>query len=121
MKEVIHTIKVAFNADERGITPRRFTLQQSVCRDIAATKSMDSMMSIREAINPNGHFELQFGSLLASTGELTFPCDKAGRVDLDALSERGRNNYLYARAMRGRQYAAPRVVPCGRPVRDLAA
>ena len=29
---------------------------------------------------------------------------------MDALSERARNNYLYARAVVGREYAAPAVV-----------
>mgnify|MGYP002260649805 CR=1 FL=1 len=37
----------------------------------------------------------------------------AGRVTLDALSERARANYLYARAVVGREFATPRVVPDG--------
>jgi hypothetical protein len=36
-----------------------------------------------------------------------FPCDPHGRVDLDALSERARNNYFYARAMMGRELTYP--------------
>jgi len=39
----------------------------------------------------------------------TFPCDPQGRVDLDSRSERARNNYFYARAMRGRELAFPSV------------
>ena len=39
-----------------------------------------------------------------------FPCYEDGQVDIDALSERTRSNYFFARAMLGRQYATPRVV-----------
>lgn len=38
---------------------------------------------------------------------LAFPCDAAGQVDLDALDERSRNRYLFARALMGRDYASP--------------
>jgi len=40
-----------------------------------------------------------------------FPCDERGRVVLDDLSERARRNYLYARAVVGREFATPAVVP----------
>jgi hypothetical protein len=33
-------------------------------------------------------------------------------VQLDALSDRARESYLYARAVVGREYAAPAVLPC---------
>ncbi len=55
-------------------------------------------------------FFLRFGSLFHEGRALTFPCDADGRVRLDSLSERARANYLYARAVVGRDYAAPRVV-----------
>jgi hypothetical protein len=54
-------------------------------------------------------FLLCFRSLFQSGRGYAFPCDGAGRVDLDGLSESGRNNYLYARAMVGRELAAPAV------------
>jgi hypothetical protein len=54
-------------------------------------------------------FLLCFRSLFQSGRGYAFPCDPAGRVDLDDLSESGRNNYLYARAMVGRELAAPAV------------
>ena len=44
--------------------------------------------------------------------ELSFPCDARGQVELDALSDRVRNNYLYARALVGRDYRAPAILPC---------
>ena len=39
-----------------------------------------------------------------------FPCDAKGRVDLDSLSPRARNNYFFARALVGREVIAPTVV-----------
>lgn len=38
---------------------------------------------------------------------LRFPCDAAGRVDLDRLGARQLSDYLYARAMVGRIFAPP--------------
>ena len=54
-------------------------------------------------------FELRFRSLFDSGRGYAFPCDPQGQVDLDQLSERARNNYLYARAMVGRELAVPAV------------
>jgi hypothetical protein len=55
-------------------------------------------------------FELRFQSLFDDGRGLAFPCDAAGRVDLDALSERARNNYLGARALIGREFSMPRLL-----------
>lgn len=54
---------------------------------------------------------LRFRSLFESGRGYAFPCDERGRVDLDDLSESARNNYLYARAMVGRELAVPAVEP----------
>ena len=54
-------------------------------------------------------FEIRFQSLFNEGRGLAFPCDADGRVDLEALSERGRSNYLFARAMVGREFATPDV------------
>jgi hypothetical protein len=40
-----------------------------------------------------------------------FPCDTLGHVDIGALSQRAFNNYLYARAMMGREFTWPNVRP----------
>lgn len=56
-------------------------------------------------------FEVRFDSLYLPGHALAFPCDAAGRVDLDTLSERARTNYLFARAMVGRENSLPHVVP----------
>ena len=52
-------------------------------------------------------FELRFQSLFDSGRGFAFPCGPTGQVDLDLLSERARNNYLYARAMVGRELSVP--------------
>jgi len=56
-------------------------------------------------------FEIRFSSLHAVGRWLAFPCDAQGHVDLDALSERACLNYLYARALVGRDYSFPSVRP----------
>jgi len=57
-----------------------------------------------------GCYELRFQSLFNEGRALAFPCDAMGHVDLDALSARAMENYLYARAVVGREYATPLVV-----------
>lgn len=54
-------------------------------------------------------FEIRFDSLLRVGQAMAFPCDEGGRVDMDRLSDRARSNYLFARAMVGRDFLAPRV------------
>jgi hypothetical protein len=58
---------------------------------------------------PIRDFQIRFDYLFDCGRSLAFPCDSQGHVDIDALSERGRVNYLYARAMVGREYSAPAV------------
>ena len=64
------------------------------------------------AYRPEG-VELRFMSRSGQRRSLAFPCDAAGRVDIDALNERERNNYLFARAVMGRDYAFPVVAVRG--------
>ena len=54
-------------------------------------------------------FELCFRSLFGDGKTLIFPCSASGEVDMDRLSERARCNYLFARAVVGRQFARPAV------------
>ena len=58
-------------------------------------------------------FEIRFQSLFHEGRALAFPCDSQGHVNLDSVSERARNNYLFARAMIGREYAMPLVQASG--------
>ena len=61
------------------------------------------------ATNASG-YEIRFESLYQAGKALAFPCDAAGHVEMDSLSDRARNNYLYARAVVGREFASPAVV-----------
>ena len=54
-------------------------------------------------------FQLCFRSLFDSGRGYFFPCDGQGKVDLDHLSERSRTNYLFARAMVGRELSVPAI------------
>ncbi|HWH75402.1 MAG TPA: hypothetical protein VNV16_14180 [Methylibium sp.] len=58
-------------------------------------------------------YELRFDSLFNEGRALAFPCNAAGQVDLDRLSERARRNYLYARAVVGREFSHPAIRPAG--------
>lgn len=58
-------------------------------------------------------YEVRFQSLYNGGRALTFPCDAQGYVEMDALSEKARLNYLYARAVVGREFAAPAVCKTG--------
>jgi hypothetical protein len=58
-------------------------------------------------------YEVRFQSLFNTGRGLAFPCDSEGRVDIDSMNERLRNNYLFARAMVGREYAVPQVLKRG--------
>ena len=57
----------------------------------------------------NTTHEIRFRSLFNEGRGLSFPCDAQGHVELDALSDRARENYLYARAVVGREFAYPLV------------
>ncbi len=54
-------------------------------------------------------WELRFDPLIAGHRGYVFPCSVEGNVDMDRLSERALQNYLYARAMMGRETAWPNV------------
>lgn len=62
----------------------------------------------------SGPFELRFCHLFQEGRGLAFPCDASGCVKLDELSDKARQNYFFARALVGREYAVPAVA-----MRDL--
>ena len=74
------------------------------------------MMSHLSDAGHGARFEIRFRSLFNEGRGLAFPCDASGQVDLDGLSERGRNNYLFARAMVGREFAMPQVREAAGPL-----
>ena len=57
-------------------------------------------------------YEIRFQSLFKEGRALSFPCDREGQVDLDNATERLRSNYMFARAMLGREFAMPVVREC---------
>jgi hypothetical protein len=56
-------------------------------------------------------YELRFTGLFDSGRGYAFPCDAQGHVDVDRLTDRGRTNYFFARAVVGRELSAPIVSP----------
>lgn len=57
-------------------------------------------------------YALTFEPLAGDGPGYAFPCDAQGVVDLDALEERERNEYFFARALVGHTLNAPTVRPC---------
>ena len=55
-------------------------------------------------------YQLHFRSLFHEGRALAFPCNAQGHVDLDALSPRALQNYLYARTVIGREFFVPSVL-----------
>ena len=55
---------------------------------------------------------LRFRSLFNEGRGYSFPCDSSGFVDVDAMSDRARCNYFFARTVIGREFAMPAVQPC---------
>jgi hypothetical protein len=73
----------------------------------------EATMSTTHAPQAGGPgFELRFQSLSKEGQGYAFPCDVHGKVDLDAFSESLRLSYFYARALIGREFAMPAVLPC---------
>ena len=52
---------------------------------------------------------LHFEPLSAQGAGLDIPCDPQGRVGLDALGDKLRNDYFFARTLIGRLFAKPTV------------
>jgi hypothetical protein len=52
-------------------------------------------------------YELRFTGLFNRGRGFAFPCDAAGHVDIDDLTETGRVNYFYARTVVGAELSAP--------------
>ncbi|MBP6776054.1 MAG: hypothetical protein KA151_02260 [Piscinibacter sp.] len=68
-------------------------------------------------------YQLWFSPLPKSTSApRAFRCDAAGHIDLDALSDHDRGEYLFARALVGRDFARPAVQRnASHPLQRLAA
>lgn len=64
-------------------------------------------MSASLADRESARFELRFQSLRHTGHAISFPCDAAGQVNMDALTEHERVRYFYARAVIGREFSLP--------------
>ncbi|GEM_PF-3067940 len=62
-------------------------------------------------MNGSPGYELRFHSPHGDGRSYVFPCDAQGHVDMDALDEKARTMYLYARAVMEREPARPHA-PC---------
>lgn len=67
------------------------------------------MNSSQMAPRASSPYELRFRSLFNEGRGYAFPCDASGQVNMDTLSDRARNNYLYARIGIGREFSVPAV------------
>jgi len=54
-------------------------------------------------------YELRFQSLFHTGRALTFPCDRQGEVQWDAMTDGVRASFLPAQGGVGREYASPAV------------
>ena len=86
-------------------------LTTSSGRPVADNQRSTNSMPASAAAARDATYELRFANLHDASRALSFPCDAHGRVPMDTLSDRVRSNYLYARAVMGREFAWPRVVP----------
>ena len=66
----------------------------------------------------SSEYELRFQSLFKPGAGYAFPCDACGEVDLDSLSEIGRNHYFFARTAVGCEFDMPTVTPVPGQLRD---
>ena len=62
-------------------------------------------------------YELRFQSLHDAALAYVFPCDAAGHVDMDGLTETARENYFFARIAIGHDVFAPAVTIAAERVR----
>lgn len=89
------------------MSPNRFHTPQTLPIEIVTMRASAAWSEQTRA----NCFQLHFQSLFDVERDFVFPCDAAGNVNLDALGERARIDYLYARALVGREFSVP--VVCG--------
>ena len=76
----------------------------------SASTTMPACAAWTSATSACPTYQLRFASLFDPGRAMAFRCDERGRVEMDASSDASRRNYLYARAMVGREFATPTVV-----------
>jgi len=68
------------------------------------------MNVLKTDASASADYELRFQSLHDAGGEYVFPCDAAGHVNMDALTDAARENYLFARIAVGHDVSTRAVV-----------
>jgi hypothetical protein len=63
--------------------------------------------------------ELRFSGLPRQRRGYAFPCDEAGLVDLDKLSDRNRPDHFFARTVVGKKLSAPVVTQASTELPEL--
>ncbi|MFY7866083.1 hypothetical protein [Roseateles sp.] len=86
-------------------------LEYTMDTQFMQSKTIQNMAAQAAATLPSSQFELRFQSLFHTGKALSFPCDSRGDVLLDMLSKKALENYLFARAVVGHEYASPVVQP----------
>jgi hypothetical protein len=83
----------------------------ALCKELVITPRQEHTMATTfKHQEAHAHaFELRYDSLFQAGRAYTFPCDARGHVDMDSLGDRVRVNYLFVRALVGREYAMPEV------------
>lgn len=67
------------------------------------------MNSSMTAVSTETHYELRYVHLFNAGRGYAFACDAEGIVDMDQLSDCGRSNYFFARAVVGSELSVPTV------------
>ena len=75
-------------------------------------------MAVSHLCSDEREFELRYESLFNQGRDYAFPCDADGQVDMNSLSERARQNYLYVRTLVGRDFSTERALALERHVVD---
>jgi hypothetical protein len=101
-RSFLHAAGAACVRDDGSLTPAKSP--STWCAE-------DTQMNARvAAAGGESRYELRFAGLFERGRGYSFPCDSQGRVDMDAMSERSRTNYLFARAVVGNVLCAPVVL-----------
>jgi hypothetical protein len=82
-------------------------------RQVRTRRRERVMIAVNQSF-PDG-FELYFESLREPRQVKSFPCDESGHVDMDRLEKTVLCEYLYARAVIGKEFHSPAVRRRGQP------
>ena len=84
-----------------------------VHRTVLSKAGLELAMTSQTHAPSAASLEIRFDSMFLPGRALSFPCDEHGCVDLHALPRPARRNYLFAKAMVGREFMYPAIVSAG--------